>query len=200
MQQPGATFLGYLARDIVSLDAYLARVPERRKRAMGIDELCSVSGCISEAYRDYTSWRFNESGFYVTPEAAMEAVPAGERLAARVFAYRMFPCVFEGELVREVPVMELMNAELGDLPTGSAFPAFRSLGYDVVSFRRAAGQVMFAFDCSPLSCCHCNETHRVNRHWLIDSWDAAVEAAREFARTEPEPGRYCIVEVLEGAR
>ena len=200
MHQPAHTFLGYLAREICTMDKYLAAVPEQRAAAKGITELCSVSECISQAYRDFKQWGFNPSGCFTSPERALETVPAERRSAVRVFAYRLFPLEFAGDAVRDVPVTTLLNTEPGDLPDTDAAPTFRSLGYDAVSMRPASSNMMFAFDCSPLSCNSEFQGRSVNDHCLLDSWDAAVKAAQDFAKQEPEPGPYCIVEVLEGPR
>ena len=104
---------------------------------------------------------------------------------------------FAGNDADAIPVQSLLGSKAVELPPEPIAVGWAPIGYDVVSMRPAEANMMFALDCSPLSCCSLFIEHPVNAHCLIDSWDTAVTAALAFAQTEPEPGPYCIVEVLE---
>jgi hypothetical protein len=82
--------------------------------------------------------------------------------------------------------------DLGAIPPGADF---ESLGFDAVS-----KSVSDFFECSPLSCNREARRFRVNPRCLFDSLDDAVAAAKEFSRSEPEPGPYYVTEVWRRLR
>lgn len=148
-----------------------------------VEEICSVSGCMSEEPDDWIGqWRHNECWCFDTEELAWSVVPEEARAEFEVYAYRMYPVRFVNG--REEPI---------EFPTLNVAPltrSFHQLGYDVVSRTYAA-----SFECSPLSCNAMAESHAVNRHCLVDSEQDAQRLAVEFSVSEPEPGPYYLIEV-----
>ena len=73
-----------------------------------------------------------------------------------------------------------------------------SIGYDIAGGPLPSPEYgsMLGFSCSPLSCNAMSDEHAVNRFWLIDELERAIQVAKEFGRTEPEPGPYYVYEVL----
>ena len=55
------------------------------------------------------------------------------------------------------------------------------------------------FGCSPLSCNGMAERVPVNSYCLVDGVNDAVAGAKQFAREQPEPGPYVVIEVLHRA-
>jgi hypothetical protein len=185
--RPTPTFLGYLAKRVVVRPRWLD-VP-------AVEGVCSVSECISKgAERDYQSWRFNASGFYDSPALAAADIKSDPDQYTQ-FAYELFPLEFKAGGTHSIPVAEILLSDPALLPTGPG-AAYRFLGYDAVSGRRAVpardgfAPCMAGFDCSPLSCNSEAGNHAVNAYCLLNAWDAAIEAATGFSREEPEPGPY----------
>jgi hypothetical protein len=71
---------------------------------------------------------------------------------------------------------------------------FVSLGFDAIS--RCRPEIL-GFDCSPLSCNSMADQMPTNEHCLFSALEAAIAGAERFAREQPEPGSYFVVEVLE---
>jgi hypothetical protein len=114
-------------------------------------------------------------------------VPEGERARHRLFAYRVGLTRFlKGEPEVVVP---------SETVRPSPIPAsFVSLGFDAVS---KSMDGVLGFECSPLSCNAMANELPVNAHCLFPSEKAATSGAEAFSRSEPEPGAYYVVEVLE---
>ncbi len=173
------TLIGYFPKRTQRCPAWLA--------AAGVRAICSVSCCISKDSDGWIDlWQHNEAWVFDREEVAWGVVPAEQRTAFDMFAWKLFPVRYEhGEefpapppLVTPVPLPE----------------SFIRLGCDAVS--RSCGN---CFECSPLSCNLMAEEHPVNRYCLIDDTDEAFRLAREFSISEPEPGPYFVVEVWRNA-
>jgi len=74
---------------------------------------------------------------------------------------------------------------------------FVCLGFDAVS--RSAADVL-GFECSPLSCNGLASDTATTDGCLFPTLDAAVGGARQFAREQPEPGDYYVLQVLGALR
>jgi len=72
-------------------------------------------------------------------------------------------------------------------------PDFVCLGFDAVS--RSAADVL-GFECSPLSCNGLASETTTTDGCLFPTLEAAVGGARQFAREQPEPGEYYVLQVL----
>ena len=152
-------------------------------KSAGVEEVCSVSTCVSDAPDGWIDqWRHNEMWVYDTPELARSVVPDAARHEFDLYAYQMFPVVFDDGQQQpfEIPLLHVQP-----LPS-----SFERLGYDVVS--RTCGT---NFECSPLSCNHMAEHIAVSRYCLVDDKDVAFRLAAEFEAGGCEPGPYYVVEV-----
>jgi len=152
-----------------------------------VRDICSVSTCIAEGPGNWIDkWKHNTSTWlFDSPEAArsvLEAIDEG----FTVFAYRVFPLLFDGATTQPWSINPAPCCDLS---------AFEFLGCDIVSRHGGA-----EFGCSPLSCNNGCETIPVNEHCLIDDLDAAWSTAEQIATESREagawePGPYCLVEV-----
>ncbi len=169
---------GYFARQIVDKPDWLAP---------NVREICSVSECFSAGPPDWVQqWLHHSLGWFNSPEAATSIVPpAGP--SYRLFAYRILPEEF-GDGSRTPLVVP------GDVRPDPIPAAYRSLGFDSVSKSLPAG---LGFECSPLSCNRLALELPVNEHCLFGTLEEAIAGAIRFAREQPEPGHYYVVEVLE---
>jgi hypothetical protein len=173
---------GYFAKRVMPKPDWL--------QAAVVREVCSVSECVSPGPPDWIGhWRHNALGWYDSPEGACSVGPAGELAHYRLFAYRLLPEVFTATSrgLWHWPDADRVTSIAGD---------FQTIGFDVVS--RSAGDVM-SFECSPLSCNGLAAELAVNARCLFAGFDEAVDSAIRFAREQPEPGDYFVVEVLEQA-
>lgn len=155
-----------------------------------VEEICSVSGCISRRARAADGAGEDPLGVFPTAEAALAVVPPEDRAAYGLYAYRLRPVQFvEGV---EAPI------ELWWDPSPEPLGAtFERLGCDAVVGGNGHG-----FGCSPLSCnsgADVVECPELNRYCLVDDPRTATELARRFSIQQPEPGPYCVVEVWREA-
>lgn len=152
-------------------------------KAAGVEEVCSVSTCISNAPVGWIDqWRHNEMWVFDTPELAWSIVPETARREFDLYAYEMFPVVFTDGQQQTFQIPEI---HVQPLPS-----SFERLGYDVVS--RSCGT---SFECSPLSCNNMAEHVAVTRQCLVADEETAFRLAREFEAGGCEPGPYYVIEV-----
>jgi hypothetical protein len=151
-------------------------------------EICSVSNCFSKPPDQWIEhWLHNSLGWFNRSSDAMSVVPASERDAYRLFAYRLYPEIFrEGTRVPFALPPEVRIEQIPD--------AFQTLGFDSVN---NPTEPTVSFECSPLSCNAMAAEYEVNRYCLFPSLEAAIAGATRFSIEEPEPGDYFVVEVLE---
>lgn len=152
-------------------------------QAAGVDEICSVSTCISPAPEGWIDhWRHNEMWVYDTPELALSILTDAMRREFDLYAYQVWPVQFDQGQQHS---FNLPLLQVAPLP-----PSFERLGLDVVS--RSCGST---FECSPLSCNSMADHVAVNRHCLVDDVAVALQLAAEFEAGGCEPGPYFVVEV-----
>jgi len=157
--------------------------------AAGVDEVCSVSTCVSSGPGDWIQrWRHNALWVYDSPALAWSVVPESARGEFDLYAYRMYPVEWAAGARRPLAMPPLPGLEPLDA-------SFARLGHDVVS--RSAGT---SFECSPLSCNSMAREHPVNRHCLIEDAATAFRLAGEFESGSGEPGPYCVIEVWRQGR
>jgi len=158
------------------------KAPEGLK-AHGVEEVCSVSTCVSHGPGDWINeWRHNEMWVYDTEEIAWSVVPSEEMEQFDLYAYGVYPVRFaHGEQEHYAIAVNKVR------PLSRWFTA---IGYDVVSRTNDT-----TFECSPLSCNGLATEVRTNRFCLLDTEDRAFEIARRFSKSEPEPGPYHVVQV-----
>lgn len=147
-----------------------------------IDQVCSVSECISMGPKDWISlWKHNTFFLFDTTEIAQSIIETNIS-EYDIYAYKQYPFIYEnGKYIEhyiECKTVKPMESN------------FLLLGYDSVS--RTYGN---AFAHSPLSCCNYAHKLPTNRFCLLNSLSSAKEAAKLFSIDNPEPGPYYVVEV-----
>ena len=172
---------GYMAKFVAEHPDWL--------EAAGVDDIYSVSGCVSSYFANYyDAWKHN--GFWLFDSIDLIRQVASEKAIdlkdARFFYYELYETQFDDDDKEE-------EIQVSDLPfaTNVSVPAHKSLaGYDVVNFSGGAGP-----ECSPLSCNGLAKEHEVNRHCLLSSLDEAISLLRNGAFRSSEPGPYRIFSV-----
>lgn len=193
---PPPIFLGFIAKKYhpVSPDEW-----------GGAEEICSVSRCIApfpDCWDDepFEPPPFNRAYCLATADDARSRIFDWQRAESRIYALRVFPAVFAREsrapLILSAEELYSELADLPNLPTEPDLSGFDRLGFDATVLGM---QNQWGWSCSPLSCNFMFEHHPVNQYCLIDELSDAVAAAQDFAKSEPEPGPYVIVEVFREA-
>jgi hypothetical protein len=150
-----------------------------------VQEVCSASECVSSGPKGWIGqWKHNELFLFDSPEVAEVVITPEQSAKFEMYAFRMYPVRFhhDGSQPFAVPALAVMP-----LPDD-----YERLGFDAVS--KSCGTT---FECSPLSCNNLAGDYPVNRYCLLDDASSALELAATFARTQPEPGPYFVVEVWQ---
>jgi len=182
-----STSIGFLAKNIAPRPEWL--------KADSVREICSLSNCISKTHPEaFEQWKHNRFDLYRTEALAMEVIPEAERADYEVFAYKLWPVMFDEGGQREFEPLALP----GDEPPWAAEPEWsqwKFLGYDLV------GRGMGGFECSPLSCNGYAAECKVNEYCLIDDLAEAMALGKIFGGPEShvEPANYFLVEVWRSA-
>jgi hypothetical protein len=180
---PGFRPSGYLYKRVVPRPDWL--------KAPGVEEILSVSGCVSPAFADYIPhWKHN--GFWLFDVATLMR-PIAEGAGVDLAGHRLFYLETLAEEFDDTDrIWQPVEAE-PSMPVNVAVPKAATLrGFDVVSF--SAGN---APECSPLSCNGLAADIPTNRHCLMDGV-AAARAALDAGRfMAAEPGPYRIMAVYE---
>jgi hypothetical protein len=152
-----------------------------------VKEICSVSTCISDGPKGWIdTWKHSDPWGLFDTEGIARSVIGGDVARFDVYAYRMFPTVFDKGGAAPIHVTAL----------NSGLDGFDFLGYDMVS--RSSSSF---FECSPLSCSGDCGRYQVNRYCLIDDLETAWQAALEIAADNTsEPGPYYLLEVWRKRR
>jgi hypothetical protein len=179
MNKPDPVLIGFLPKNTTRPDWFGVSC---------VEEVCSVSDCISSPPDGWDDlWKHNTTWWlFDTEDVAWECVTT-ELSAYDMYAYRLFPVVFDGS---NVSPLDIEAAATGDL-SGYDF-----LGYDPVNRE----DFCVGFECSPLSCNWGFQKYQVNRFCLIDDLDDAWRITGEIARDAKEkrswePGPYYLCEV-----
>lgn len=176
---PEPTLIGYFAKLTMKRPDWL--------KAPQVDEICSVSDCMSHGDWDWINeWRHNEMWVFNSPALALSVVPKESRELCDVYAYRLFPVrYFKG--TRQPFVTPTVSPVL-------LHSDFEKLGYDLVS-----RETETEFGHSPLSCNHLAAEVTTNRFCLLNTAEEAFTLAPTLeVPGQPmrgEPGPYHIVEV-----
>jgi hypothetical protein len=153
-----------------------------------VEEICSVSNCMSKAPKDWIQhWKHNMTWWLYDSEEDAWGVTGGEREAYDIYAYKIFPVVFDGAGENPIEVIATAKGSLID---------YEFMGFDAVSKEANVAEFLH----SPLSCNRGADTYRVNRFCLMDELEEAWRITREIARDAKEkgtwePGRYYLFEV-----
>jgi hypothetical protein len=170
---------------------YMAKFVADRPDWLGVasvEDIYSVSGCVSRDFADHGAWRHNGFWFF-------DSIDIIQRLAsekgvdlrgARYFYYEIYEQQFE-----EDGSEGMLQAPDPAFATNVSMPETKTLeGFDVVTFCGRA-----APECSPLSCNGLAAQHQVNRHCLLASLDEAASLLRQGAFKNSEPGPFRILSV-----
>ncbi len=202
MQEPQETAPERVPEPI--LIGYMAKKVEKRPdwlKADGVEEICSVSNCISEGLSEaaFEQWLHNGLCLY-DRESTVQVLLTEEADAQAfiIFALKLLPIAFAPEREQPIQTSDLPD-RAGPVPNAEPLPPdYDKLGYDCVQTEWPL--TVAGFGCSPLSCNGMAREIAVNRYCLIDTLDRAIETARIFAREQPEPGDYYVVEVWRKRR
>lgn len=156
-----------------------------------VEWVCSVSncGCCAGSPAGWIDhWLHNAFWVFDSLPLLERVLPPGEAAAFLRYGLRTLPVEFHLDADTGIVVERALDLA----PTRpEPIPAhFVRLGYDLCA--RSTGHDL---ESSPLSCNYCAAETPTNRWCLIDSFIDAVKVAREFARREPEPGPYVLIEV-----
>ena len=152
-----------------------------------VDDIYSVSSCISENFTDYIEyWKHNGYWLFDTPEiirsVAQENAIGLEGTA--LFYYEVYEKEFDGELWQTY-------APESSIPTNVVSPLGKRLeGFDAVTFDARGSP-----ECSPLSCNSMAERLGTNTHCLFDSFEDAHTNIQIGAFRGQEAGPYRIFAV-----
>ena len=172
---------GFMAKQVARKPAWLA--------AALVEDIYSVSHCISKAFCDYIpQWKHN--GYWLLNDLPTLQQVAGQAAVGReqykLFYYEVHDHQFDADSKSWEPFQPEPSFE-----TAVAIPHEKQLeGYDVVTFSRGTNP-----ECSPLSCNALAEHLPVNTHCLLASFEEArrlIEAGR-FEGSEPGPYRIFAV-------
>ena len=178
---------GYMAKRVVRRPDWI--------QASAVEDVYSVSGCISEYFADYIQqWKHNGYWLFdcvetISSLAREHAIPLED---CTIFYYEVFDQQFDGETNEWQPF-----GPEGAFQTSVVPPSRKRLaGYDVVTFSVGSSP-----ECSPLSCNGLATTIQTNRHCLLSSFeDAKAHIERgSFEKSEPGPFRIFGVYVVDEA-
>jgi hypothetical protein len=156
--------------------------------AAGVDDILSVSGCMSAYFADYIPfWRHNGYWLFDSPDVIREVARENniDMAGMRIFYYEVHPEEFD-DTAKSWRIFKPEDFETQVIPP----PVKNPEGFDVTSF--SAGS---APECSPLSCNGLAGALGANRHCLFDSFDAAKQALEEGGFANCEPGPYRVFSV-----
>lgn len=177
--------VGYMAKQVSSRPEWFP--------AEQVEDIYSVSGCISRAFADYIGdWRHNGYWFFDAPEiiqqlAQEKAIDLSE---TTLFYYEVYELEFEEMQGQWMPFVPEPS-----FPLQVMAPTHKTLvGYDVVAF--SMGNVP---ECSPLSCNGLAAEVETNTHCLLDSFKQAQNLLENGVFTHSEPGPYRIFAVYRVA-
>jgi len=178
---------GYMAKKIVKRPDWL--------QAAAVEDVYSVSGCISKYFADYIEyWKHNgywlfDSVESIRSSAREHSIPIE---GCKFFYYEVFDREFNDESKTWQPF-----GPDESFKTSVVLPAKKRLeGYDVVTFSAHTSP-----ECSPLSCNNLARTIPTNQRCLLESFEetkARVEAGA-FDRSEPGPFRIFAVYSIDDA-
>jgi hypothetical protein len=171
--------IGYLAKQRVTRSGWTNEHGISFPVPSPVEQICSVSNCIVRT-PERSDTPCNGFGVYDIPELAWEMLPSEMRGDFELYAYALYFKYFEDGLSKEV---DFSGVDPTELPNN-----FQRLGYDAVELR-------YGFGCSPLSCNGQTCDVNVNQFCLVETEREAIELARTFSVSKPEPGPYCAIEV-----
>jgi len=165
---------GYMAKRVTVRPSWL--------KAGCVEDVYSVSGCISEDFTDYVKyWKHNGYWFFDSPEIITQLARDNslDLTGTNLFFYEVYELEFDDTERRWCTFQPEAS-----FTTQVAPPLEKTLeGYDVVTF-----YVRTKAQCSPLSCNSLANEIEINQHCLLPSLDRAKELLDEGKFNDAEPG------------
>jgi len=175
------TLIGYLPKRVERPADWLPDMPS-------IDQICSVGDCFSPAPEDrIIFWKHNAMWLYDDETTAMSVVSPELRHEFTLFAYKIFPFLFNDKDQKTFNIPELQVTPLSQ--------GYTLIGYDAVSWSGGTG-----FNHSPLSCNLRAPDYKVNRYCLVETLEEAITMAKDFSTGGGELGSYFVFEVWKRNR
>jgi hypothetical protein len=170
---------GYMAKRVAKKADWL--------KAARVEDIYSVSGCISNHFADYIEyWKHNGYWIFDSPEIILGLAKEHSisMEGTSLFYYELFELEFDGRGWRAfLPEQSFV--------TNVSVPLQKQLeGFDVVTF-----WARNAPECSPLSCNSLAGEIPTNVHCLMNSFKEAEAALNGGAFENCEPGPYRIMAV-----
>ena len=172
---------GYMAKRVLSKPDWL--------KANGVDNIYSVSNCISQDFADYLNfWKHNGYWLFDSPEIIEQL--AKEHAINLTDTTMVYYEVHEEEYDEEKNHWGPYNIERS-FKTNVHVPSKKVLkGFDVVCFAARTSP-----ECSPLSCNSLADEIQTNSHCLLSDFDAAKQFLETGRFKDSEPGPYRIFAV-----
>lgn len=176
--------VGYMLKRVRNSPAWLG--------VSHVDQVYSVSSCISENFRQewMDDWKHNGYWFFNDPETLEQLlVKHGiSKSGLTLFFYYLHEEQWLSENRRWVPISPFEGVE-----TRVVLPAVSRLcGYDIVTLSDQSFP-----ECLPLSCNGLCRTVDVNSCRLLGSLENAIEVVEGLSTSIAEPGPYGIYEVYK---
>jgi len=173
--------VGYMAKRVCTRPEWID--------AERVEDIHSVSGCISANFADYIDyWKHNGYWLFDSAEVIRELCleHAIDLSGTRLFFYEVHDDEFDQAQAAWRPFSPEPSFPTRVVPPKSA----QLVGYDVVSFYAGTSP-----ECSPLSCNGLARDVQTNRHCLLPSLEIAQQLLVEgrFGNTEPGPYRIFAV-------
>jgi len=176
---------GYMAKRVVRKPDWL--------KVNGVQDIYSVSGCISKDFADYIKfWKHNGYWFFDSPEV-IEQIAQEQSIdlaGTTMFFYEVCEQEFDDAKAQWCPYESNRSFTTNVHKPKKKFLA----GFDVVSSSQKNCP-----ECSPLSCNALADEIQTNAHCLLPDFETAkrlVETGR-FNNSEPGPYRIYAVYTLE---
>ena len=157
--------------------------------APDVDDIYSVSSCVSEDFADYINyWHHNGYWLFDSPDVIGQLAKqnAIQLEGTKLFYYEVFENQFNEVATRWETFGPEPSFALQVKKPGTA----RLEGYDVVSFNVGTSP-----ECSPLSCNGLANEFGTNRHCLLSSFEAAKDGLEKGKFVNCELGPYRIFAV-----
>lgn len=173
--------LGYMAKHVAGRTEFL--------KAASIDDICSVSPCISHDFCDWIKlWKHNGYWLFDSPEVILEITQSQHLDGSKLdlFYYEAFEKQYDA-VSKQWRHFAPEPSFSTDITPPLHPPRF---GFDIVSY-----SLGHSAECSPLSCNHLANEIPVNSHCLLESLADARQLLEAGAFDRSEPGPYRIVAV-----
>jgi len=172
---------GYMAKKVVNKPGWL--------KANRVEDIYSVSGCISKDFADYIQfWKHNGYWFFDSPDIIEQVAQEHsiDLAGMTMFYYEAYEQEFDDGKEQWRPYEREQS-----FPTNVRMPEKKILaGFDVVSSSQEN-----APECSPLSCNSLADEIQTNSHCRLHDFETAKQLVETGRFKDSEPGPYRIFAV-----